>query len=418
MIYVIVIFFDLLAPWIGVIGMENGAYSLTASEYGYKVGATQAFLMHIVLIALTIYVLNNFKVFKKGNFKLPDAFFSMENKIGNQNVELIAIVFLSALFAFHNLILAGGLSVVEGMTGRGEFRTGLGGNGALSYLVIKWYAPVLLAYSCVVCFRSYNFWSYVLTSIVFAFCLMSSMSFGYKAAIVLLVTPSLMILFWKPKIVTLLLFPSFGLTLIIGGYLFFGTDKVGSAANGFLKNGVLDQLIYRVFVLQGELPWKIWGEYVLGNELPSYAVTLKSLLGGRLGGLLFGAGSQMPEAIVATNFGMMTTHFAGYPIEGVLAGNNATATAFSEGVIAGGILGVILVSILAGIVIYSVYRALDFSIANKYNIYSSVLSVYSIFGVMSWLIGGGISTLIHISVVFGFITSILMLMAIKSLARN
>lgn len=416
MIYIIVILFSIFAPLAGVIGMESGSYSLTASEYGYRVGAIEAFCMYAVVIGLTIYVLKNRKdLFGfKAEFRPPSFFVAGEASRTRVRLELLLLLVLGAVFAYHNLVLAGGWRVIEGLIGRGEFRTELGVYGASAYLIIKWYAPVILAYACIVSFRSGDAVLYLLTFVIFIFSALCSISFGYKASIILLITPALTILFWKPRLLTLILFPSFGLALIIGGYCLFGIDMVGSsAAPEFSKNVLIEQLTYRIFVLQGELPWKIWSEYVQGNDMPSYFETVKSLLGGRLGRLLFGIAPQTPEQIVASNFAMLTTHFAGYPIEGILAGHNSTATAFSEGVIAGGIAGVVVSSVLAGAVIYIVYQSIDFSLRDKNYILASVLGVYSIFGVMSWLIGGGISTLLHISVVFGFLTSFGMLSAVR-----
>lgn len=416
MIYVIVILFSIFAPLAGVIGMESGSYSLTASEYGYRVGAIEAFCMYAVVIGLTIYVLQHRKdLFGfKAEFSPPSFFGAGEASQIRARFELLLLLVMGAVFAYHNLVLAGGWQVIGGLTGRGEFRTELGAYGAFAYLIIKCYAPVILAYACIVCFKSGDAVSYLLTFLIFILSALCSISFGYKASIVLLITPALMILFWKPRLLTLILFPSFGLALIIGGYFLFGIDKVGSsAAPEFSKNGLIEQLTYRIFVLQGELPWKIWGEYVQGHDMPSYFETVKSLLGGRLGRLLFGITPQTPEQIVASNFGMLTTHFAGYPIDGVLAGHNSTATAFSEGVIAGGIAGVVVFSVFAGVVIYVVYQAIDVSLRDKNYILASVFAVYSIFGVMSWLIGGGISTLLHISVIFGFLTSIGMLAVVQ-----
>jgi hypothetical protein len=416
MIYILVILFSIFAPLAGAIGMENGSYSLTASEYGYRVGAIEAYCMYSVVIGLTIYVLKYREDLfgYKADFRPPSFFVAGEATRPQARLELLLLLVLGAVFAYHNVVLAGGWRVIRGLTERGEFRTELGAYGASAYLIIKCYAPVILAYACIVSFRSGDAVLYLLAFLIFILSALCSISFGYKASIVLLITPALTILFWKPRLLTLILFPSLGLALIIGGYFVFGIDKVGSAAAPELsKNGLIEQLTYRIFVLQGELPWKIWGAYVQGHDMPSYFETVKSLFGGRVGRLLLGTAPQTPEQIVASNFGMVTTHFAGYPIEGVLTGHNSTATAFSEGVIAGGITGVVAFSVFAGAVIYVVYQAIDVSLKKRNYVLASVFAVYSIFGVMSWLIGGGISTLLHISVIFGFLTSIGMLAAAR-----
>ena len=115
MIYVIVILFALFAPFFGVFGMEMGAYSLTSSEYGYRVGATEAYLMYIVIIILTIFVAKNSKVIEKNINKLSVVTNTDLYSVGSVRVELVILAILSILLAYHNLILAGGLKVVEGI---------------------------------------------------------------------------------------------------------------------------------------------------------------------------------------------------------------------------------------------------------------------------------------------------------------
>lgn len=416
MIYVIVILFSILAPFVGIIAMESGSYSLTASEYGYRVGATEAYCMYAIIVGLTIYVLHNRKdlLGLKADLRLPVFLGPAAANRSPARIELVILLFLAAAFAYHNIVLAGGWHVIAGFTGRGEFRAELGSYGASAYLFIKWYAPVILAYACMVSFKSGDAVLYILTGAIFILAALCSISFGYKASIVLLITPAVMTMFWRPKFLTLIVFPSFGLILIVAGYLLFGIDKVGSStAPEFSRHGLVEQMTYRIFVLQGELPWKIWSEYIHGHDLPNYLETVRSLMGGRLSRFLFDISPQTPEQIVASNFGMLTTHFAGYPIEGVLAGHNSTATAFSEGLIAGGMIGVVSFSVLAGAVIFFVHKAIDVSLRDNNHTLASVFAVYSIFGVMSWLIGGGISTLLHISVIFGFLTSIGMLAAVR-----
>lgn len=169
MIYIIVILFSIFAPLLGVVGMELGAFSLTASEYGYRVGATEAYLMYVVIISLTIYVLNYRKIAFSGAFSSARRSFIdiPEKSKGEIRLELLFLLILGSALAYNNLIVAGGWRVVEGLTGRGEFRVGLGQNGAVAYLIIKWYAPVILAYGCMICLKSNDVLSYILTCLIF-----------------------------------------------------------------------------------------------------------------------------------------------------------------------------------------------------------------------------------------------------------
>jgi hypothetical protein len=234
-----------------------------------------------------------------------------------------------------------------------------------------------------------------------------ALSFGFKAGIVLAFLPAAVVYFWRASDLWVIPLALAAVLFIYVGYSFIDDTNPAN------MSAILSNLGYRLTVLQGDVAWKIWGLHQAGIPLPSYIETLPPILGDRLSGIMTGVDRSAPVPWVLTHFGLMTTYLSGYPIDVIMAGHNNTATIFSEGVLAGGLVGVAVISCLAGLVTSAIYNYIDICLHRRRYIEAAIMSSFSIFGLMSWLLGGGITALVHISIMVGLVSSYYLLKFIE-----
>lgn len=404
MLYKFIIFTCFAFPFVGIVMMEAGSYGLSINEFGSRNYASEAFLAYSTVVFLTIVTCDKLGIFRnlgKGRPKSlpnPDA------------VTFNAIILFIPMLAFV-LIVLGGLSTLSGVVSAGEFRAALGGGGALGYLIIKYFAPSIFSYALLtnVATNPRRLMSVPLI-ILGGLLLITSMSFGYKAAIVLALAPAAMLYFWKSSIWCLVPLAAGAMALIIFGYMFFqDIPTIGEA---------FQRLTYRLFILQGDVAWKVWDIHASGAPLPPYGPTLPPIVGDRIFSFLTQVTRADPEAWVATHFGLMVTHLSGYSYETIMAGHNNTATVFSEGLIAGGLVGLFGFAVLAGLIIQALYRFIDNRLRANDFIAASIGASYTIMGLMAWLIGGGITAIVHLSIFVAFVSTFILLRLISVRRRR
>jgi membrane protein implicated in regulation of membrane protease activity len=114
----------------------------------------------------------------------------------------------------------------------------------------------------------------------------------------------------------------------------------------------------------------------------------------------------------------MITHLSGYSHETIMAGHNNTATVFSEGLIAGGLVGLFGFAVLAGLIIQALYRFIDNRLRANDFIAASIGASYMIMGLMAWLIGGGITAIVHLSIFVAFVWTFILLRLISGRLRR
>ena len=137
------LYFVLVGPLIGVILMEYGAYSWSASTFGYKNGASFAFLGYIALVLLAFFFTIKTNLFP----------FSLKYRTPNWHFKNLSIIIftINLLFLIMFLFGFGGIDVLLLKIGKGELRAGMGflgtlGLGSIGQMIIKGFAPALLAY--------------------------------------------------------------------------------------------------------------------------------------------------------------------------------------------------------------------------------------------------------------------------------
>ena len=134
-----IVAFCFIAPLIGIIQMEGGAYGGSVLQSGHPNNAAIAFGMGMVAFTITISMTRELRVFRFDWLSPRPA------PVPNARIWILATASL-VLMALFTLFVSGGISVVLRTMGRGDFRSALGDTGAVSYLILKYYSPAVMAY--------------------------------------------------------------------------------------------------------------------------------------------------------------------------------------------------------------------------------------------------------------------------------
>jgi hypothetical protein len=401
MLYKLVALACFVCPLIGLIAIESGA-QISLEAWGYPNGASIAFACYALLVAGTVAVSTRVQWIRG----LGSASHSVAPPRADMRAIMLRSVVALAPMTLFVLYSIGGLETLMGKVGAGEFRSNLGNGGALGYLILKYYAPSILSFVLLNWMHSPDRgWSWGLILIT-ALCAVIASSFGFKSGVMTMLLPAAILIFWRTSYkIAAAVAVACGLLIFLGYATYEGVRSVPAAVLAFLN---------RLFVLQGDIAWSIWGQYLAGTEFPSYWNTLLPLLGGRAFTMLTGISTLQVEAWVDSHFNLMATKIAGYPAEMIMQyGHNGSATVFSEGLVAGGIAGLAAFAVLAGLVLSALYWFIDNRLKAGAYADASIAGSYFVMGVMAWLIGGGVETIMHISILVAAISSRLLLLWIE-----
>lgn len=414
------LYFALLTPLIGIILMEQGAFGISCIRFGYANGAVMAYSAYIIMLLFSYYIIAKRKIF---NFKtLSLSIF--------QNIDSLYIIIsiVNLIFLFIMLFVFGGINVFLGTVQKGEFRISFGFFGSIAFMITKYFAPALLCYLTLIYTKHQKTFlqTFFLLMNFFVVSLIGS-CWGYKSSAALILIPALTILFWKisfRKIVFI------GILCVIS-FMFFGKyfekktiDFSTLTSMDFSKldfNNAAEVVIYRLTVMQGEVGWRVWDMYKNNEPLPQYAPTLLAVFGDKTLALFGGITVDDYREFIKYHYGFLLTYVMGNTLNNIKEGHNITGTVFSEGIIAGGIAGLIIFSILAGLLTGINYQLIANGIKTNRPILSSMASVYFCYVLFAWLIGGNIVGLMHISIIIGFILTYLLLkfiMILNTIALN
>lgn len=386
MVFRAVITVSLLFPLVGVFLLEMGSYGPDIDQVGHPNGATFALAVYTIVVLTTIKVADRSRIFYAlgaGGGRRP------------YPLSVFKIVVLLLPMALFVLFVAGGIETIEGLQGSGGFRVALNSlTGIPSYLILKCYAPATFAYVALARAKAGRLWS-LPTFVAGALLILIALSFGYKTGIILALLPAVTLLCWRTSRGTLFKLGVLAACMVVAAYVLMAGDDLSSA---------FEAIYSRIFLSHGGVPWKVWDVYVHGGELPSYVHTLPSIFSDRLYVALTGITPATETAWVKAHFTLAMTSFAapGYTPQYLMEqGHNNAANAFSEGIVAGGVFGAFVVAVLAGLIINALYRLIDNSLKAGNFAVASLGACYLIYALMSWLIGGGITELVHSSVIFG-----------------
>lgn len=393
-----IVIFCFVAPLIGILQMEAGSFGGSVLQKGYPNGATLAFGVGILAFVMALVLVRELKLFRF-NWLLP-----RPAPVPNDRIWILATASLVAMALF-TLFASGGISVLLRTTGRGDFRTELGDTGAISYLILKYYSPAIMAYLALLYARRPWYDAAIPLAVPAIVVAVIALSFGFKSGVVLAFLPAAVVYFWR--VPDWLVIP---LAAVAFGGIYVGYGFFDGLSN---PSAILDLLFYRLTVLQGDVAWKIWDLHARGESLPGYLASLPAIFGDRVFTLTTGIDRTMELDWVTTHFGLLTTYLSGYPIHVIMAGHNNTATIFSEGVLIGGLSGVIAISAFAGVLTASLYNFIQVCLQRHRYVEASLASSYFVFALMAWLLGGGITAILHISILVGLVTGYVLLKIIE-----
>ncbi|MFL6601416.1 MAG: hypothetical protein ACJ8R9_08795 [Steroidobacteraceae bacterium] len=388
--YKYLIAFVLITPLIGVWMVEGGEYAGSVDVQGYPNGATMAYGLYVVAvvcIAMLCARAGRRPIELQPPSREADALF----RRFSAKLLLVEIVFmLLFLFGF------GAINTWLGGIGKGEFRVGLGDFGAFPNAMSKFVIPALLAYCTLLYRRSSRSGALKLRlSITFFIAFVTGASWGFKSTAIASVAPALLLLYWRVRPLQLVvLAAAFVGSLMLFFWIFDADLGTVTDAQAFL--------LRRVTVLQGDVAWYIWGLHSSGASFPSYWPTLLAAMGDKVLSALGISRSDYYEWMLY-HYDWMITYLAGASLEQIAEGGHSiVAQPFAEGLIAGGLGGLVLFTVIAGVLTGRMYTFLDTSMRKGHDLSAAFGATYFCYYLLPWLSAGAIVQLFHISLLVSF----------------
>jgi hypothetical protein len=385
--YKYLVAFLLLAPLLGVWMVEGGEYAGSIGVTGYANGATFAFALYAVGVAViaTLCATDTrapAEVFVPS--RVADARFrTFSNKLLFVEVAYLLIF----LFGF------GAVGTWFGDVGKGEFRVGLGEFGAFPNSMSKFIEPALVTYAALLYRRSSRTAGIKLRlGVILLLVFVTGASRGFKATAIAGVTPALLVLYWRVRPIQLIMLA----VLFFGSLtLFFFYFDADIAA----VTDVQTALVRRITVLQGDVPWYIWGLHSSGVDFPSYWPTLLAALGDKVLGAVGIMHSDYYQWMLY-HYDWMITYLSDVPVEQIAEGGHTiVGTPFSEGLVAGGVPGLVLFTVIAGVLTGRMYAYIARALRTGRDVPAALGATYFCYFLVPWLNAGAIVQLFHISLI-------------------
>ena len=411
------LFFVLFSPLIGIILVENGAYSISTAQFGHPNGAWLAYTVHcLVLLAVTFWTiakkLGSPRKKTTSTSHLPP-FVPLAHVILCVNVVFLALM----------LFGAGGIEVLMGKMEKSGFRASLNYISAIALWIRSYFVPSLLAYLSFVFTKSLKSpRERRLFGLNIAICALIGLNWGSKASPLIMLLPSILIIYWKISIRKVILLASIAcLALIANSMLFDRSDEglrwAADEAGDFSLKEAATFVAIRGTVLQGDVAWYIWDMYEDKQKLPPYFPTLYAAIGDRLFSLFSGIQRSDYPRWVKYHYDSLLTATAGVPLDEIfVSGHNVNGTIFSEGIIALGSPGYLLFSIFGGLCAGLSFNIIKEAIDSGSPIRAALSADYFCLIVFLWLNGGGITMLFHISVFLAIMMTYLLIRMCISLS--
>jgi len=386
-------------PLIGIYQMEAGAHGISIGAPGYPNGSFWAYLVYAAVLLLTYF---SFKKKDQSPLNLQLTGNVIFYRCAINVAVLHLLIILCMLFVFKAYL------VWTGQMGKGQFRANLGPAGALAYMMTKYISPCMLAYTSYLYTRGRR---NLKSKIAIGFCLLLGIilgaTWGFKSTGISLILASILILYWKSSFWGVTKAFSVAATIIVVMAIIFD--------DGTELKGVLEFLWTRLTVIQGDVSWLVWGKYTEGYELPAYLPTLWAAFGDRFLSVFMGISKDNYAEWAQFHFDIMINDVAGVPLFFVEAGHNVVGTPFSEGVIMFGLAGAVIFAALGGGGSAYIYNKINKAMNHGDGISVALWATYFCVFVFSWLRGGAVVQLIHISVIFGFVISYFSIILIRRL---
>jgi hypothetical protein len=392
----------LLTPMLGIWLMEGGAYGPSIGAYGAPNGATLAYGVYAAIVVATAWLFTRWMPVKH---TIPSLQLPLRDREFRRAA--IAVLAINIVFLFVLLFGAGGYRVLLGQVSKGEFRTSLGGIGAVAYLLQRNLIPGLCALVAALYMGSSRSpaqrrWLVANIEVVFA----GGLTWGFKSTPITMLLPTLVLLFWRITWVQLAVLGGAGFGLLVALFQFFDADvEVAASAVDFVWR--------RLTVIQGDVAWKIWDAYVAGEVFPDYWRTLLAVMGDRLMEILLGLDRIDYVSWVQYHYDLMLTSLAGFSLDIIEGGHSVTATPFSEGVVALGASGIVVFGLIGGALLGLFYCLIRKGLAQGRPMMAALASTYACSAVIPWLNGGAIVQLAHVSTLAGILMLVVAMRVIR-----
>jgi hypothetical protein len=405
----LIFFFTLLTPLLGIVQVEAGAFAPNVNVWGAPNGATYAFIAYAIFALVGVWATAGVTFFRGPGIRPPPPVRAARRLVAQYNTLAVAV---SGCLCALMLLVFGGLTVLSGDVSKGEFRTSLGGLGALAYLTLKWLGPCIFAFGCALyVFAGKPRFARKSLLVVGLLTFVIGISWGFKGSALLITAPGIAILLWFARLRSLVPWALAGIGSLLLAFNLFDT----------LDNSVYESavqfLIARLTIFQGDVSWYIWDLWRSGEPLPDYWTTPLVAVGDRLFSVITGITRDDAELWVTSHYGSLLTYTVGYPIEGIEAGHSVTGTPFSEALFALGIAGIPVFGLLAGIVTGVVYKRIARAMAEGRPMSAALWSNYFVWFVFAWLNAGDMAQLFHVSAIIGAVAAKLMLSFMAGLLR-
>jgi hypothetical protein len=135
-------------------------------------------------------------------------------------------------------------------------------------------------------------------------------------------------------------------------------------------------------------------------------------VGDKLLGAL-GVSRADPYEWMLYHYDWMINYISDVPLETTEEGHSIVATPFSEGLIAGGLAGLALFTVIAGLLTGSLYRFVDRALRSGRDVAAAIGATYFCYHLMPWLIAGAIVQLFHISLLISLGTTLLAILGMR-----
>ncbi|MBX0310942.1 MAG: hypothetical protein JHC31_03945 [Sulfurihydrogenibium sp.] len=398
---------------VGIIMTENGAYSYSAGEFGYYNGASFVFFLHALIFWIFF---NLFKRIKYFSFPYSDSPIEKSKFIFTRQYKNFLLLMM--LFFFLMLFFFGGYKTVLGIVNKGQFRSetiGIFGLGFLAFIITKFFAPSILAY-LVFLYKKCKKNNLSLKFKIFLISILTSFIgfiWGFKSSAIVVLLPALVIYLWEfsfKKFVSIWLI--FFIIIVSSAYYY---DKEISQTYNISP---FQLVLYRITVIEGDTFWKVWDLYNLGyieNNDFNYTHNLLNFFGNKFLNNLVDDLND-PYAKIKYSYSSFLTYVVGGNLEQAVSGQyNLTGTIASEGLIVMGFPLMYIFSILGALIAAINYQIIKNSILNNKPKIAAISSSFFVFCTWSWLKGGDIISIIHISNFIGVIFTYTMLSFLEKL---
>ena len=395
---------SVLLPLIGVIRMEGGVYGNSIGMYGYPNGVSVVYAIYAAFLLAT------YAALRIGTTTAsPAAVVPREARFG---VFAHLLVWLSFFILLIMLFGFGGWAVWLGQVGKGEFRANLGRFGAFAYLLINSVIPFLMAYATVL-YRSsaQRGWrEHGWLAVLFGLTVLIGSTWGFKATGITMLLPALMVLLWGAAFGRVLAVCS-AIALSIVAFFYVFDSKTDEAAAG------LTFLLTRLTTLQGDVSWFLWGQYAAGAQFPSYLESLLVFIGDTVFASLTGITREMPDLWADYHFDILLGLLAGLPLSVVDEGHSIVGTPFSDGLVLGGVPGVIAMAVFSGLLCGVLCTLIEHSLRSGQAFRCALLATYFGIYVITFLRNGAAIQLIHIATLVGLLLALVLCVGIEKLAQ-